>query len=543
VVVNGRRGAPTPALVVPDEMSWTMWGLDPQRLGVVPVSTAEHARAMLAPTHVPAALVEAVVAEWRRIPARAHATAQPGAPLRGVPLEEALGDAGAHDGHHTPASQEHQHHPDADDADELVHAGHAQHGGHGMHVGHAMHPGHSADEHDAASREMGDHGGHAGDGAHAEHGAHEEHGGQDEHGAHGAHEAHDGHESHASHGEHGGHGGHDHHDMMAIVGDPSRDGLVMESIEFAFGPLSGVLPGGVVAEVALDGDVVERCEVRAMLAAGRDGDPQLPDPLSPVAWRVAGLVATEVASEAIADLRAQWSRVAALEAERALSHLAWLRSFARLLGWPQLVGAAQAALAPLASGRRLPGEPPAAEQLEAAAQAIGPAIRLVMGRRFERRLTGRGALAGAQSGLAGVNARAAGAPRDARGDDPLYAELGFVPTVSDGADALARAGGRVAEARAALDLATRALERAQAARTRAPGVALGLANAGGASIEGPRGPVLASRSAPAAKLRVAAPGAGAARAAAGGAAVGQEWSAALVTLASFDLSPWAVGDE
>jgi len=542
VVVNGRR-ALTPALVVPDEMSWTMWGVDPQRLGVVPVSSAEHARTMLAPTQVPAALAEAVAAESRRIPACPHPTAQPGAPLRGVPLEEALGDAGAHEGDHTSASPEHQHHQEADDADALAHAGHAQHSGHGMHGGHAMHAGHSADEHDAASREMGDHGGHAGDGTHGAHEEHGEHGGEGQHSAHGAHEANDGHESHASHGGHGGHAGHDHHDMMAIVGDPSRDGLVMESIEFAFGPLSGVLPGGVVAEVVLDGDVVERCEVRAMLAAGRDGDPQLPDPLSPVAWRVAGLVATEVASEAIADLRAQWSRVAALEAERALSHLAWLRSFARLLGWPQLVGAAQAALAPLASGRRLPGEPPAAEHLEAVAQAIGPAIRLVMGRRFERRLTGRGALASAQSGLAGVNARAAGAPRDARGDDPLYAELGFVPTVSDGGDALARAGSRVAEARAALDLARRALERAQAARTRAPGVPLGLANAGGASIEGPRGPVLASRSAPAAKLRVAAPGAGAARAAAGGAAVGQEWSAALVTLASFDLSPWAVGDE
>jgi hypothetical protein len=54
------------------------------------------------------------------------------------------------------------------------------------------------------------------------------------------------------------------------------------------------------------------------------------------------------------------------------------------------------------------------------------------------------------------------------------------------------------------------------------------------AVEGPRGPITARRSAGAWER--------AARRAAAGAMVGLEWSAALVALASFDLSPWSAGE-
>jgi len=465
MVLNARRRSATPALVVPDEMSWTMWGVDPHGLGLTPASTAEQARTLLAPTSVPPALAEAVAAEWRRVPLAADPTVLD-APLRGQPLEQALAETGA------------------------------------------QRPRDGAE-------------GHA-------------------HGQHDEHASHDQRAEHADHHGHGGHGDHDHHDMMAIVGEPSRDGLVMEPIDLTFGPLSGVLPGGLVAEVVLDGDVVEHCEVRALLVAGRDGDAPVLDALSPVAWRVARLVATEVASGVIADARAQWSRFAAVEAERALSHLVWLRSLARLLGWPQLVDAAQAVLTPLADGDRLAAVSPGPVQVVTATQALTPVLRLVTGRRFARRLGGRGTSRGRSSELYGPNARAAGAARDVRSRDPLYAELGFVPTVHAAGDALGRALVRVEEARASLELAAAALDRSTAAAAGRPGEPSALADEAGASIEGPRGPIFASRAAPTSELLVAAPGGDAARRAAGEAAQGQEWAAALLTLVSFDLSPWAM---
>ncbi len=71
---------------------------------------------------------------------------------------------------------------------------------------------------------------------------------------------------HAAHGHHdgagdaerpeNGQGGHDHHDMMATTGEPSADGLVMEPIQLSYGPLLTPLPGGVLCELDLDGDVV-----------------------------------------------------------------------------------------------------------------------------------------------------------------------------------------------------------------------------------------------------------------------------------------------
>jgi hypothetical protein len=64
-------------------------------------------------------------------------------------------------------------------------------------------------------------------------------------------------------------------------------------------------------------------------------------------------------------------------------------------------------------------------------------------------------------------------------------------------------------------------------------------DARGAVVEAPRGPVRIDRLSPDAPM-LTAPGGELARGTAARAAVGQEWSGALLTLASFDLSPWRV---
>jgi len=454
VVLNGRRPRLEPALVVPDEMSWTMWGTDLRELGVVPAGSATAARSILAPAHVPQALAQALN-DARRLAGDDVAVRSPGpSPLLGVRLED-VAEVGTIDALRTEDGRGH-HGPEMD--------GHDQ--------------------------------------------------------------------------GHGAHGGQDHHDMMAIVGEPSRDGLVMEAIDLEVGPLSGGLAGGLVLALSLDGDVVEDAEVRATLVAGRDAAPLMPDPLTPVTWRVAADVAAEVASGTVARARTQWERLAALEAERALSHLAWLRSFARLLGWAELAAAAQRALAPLVHDTAgAPGD----DRLQAATRALAPVLHLAGRARFRRRLAGRGVLRDDPSGLSGPNARAAALARDGRSADPLYAELAFAPVVRSGGDALARASVRIEETRAALDLAVGAAGRARATDAAASGTPGALGSAARAAIEGPRGRILASRAAPDAPLEAVAEGAPAARVAAAAAARGSELSAALVTVASFDLSPWTLG--
>jgi len=112
--------------------------------------------------------------------------------------------------------------------------------------------------------------------------------------------------------------------MMAIVGEPSADGLVMEPIELRFGPLATPLPGGLVADVTLDGDVVAESAVRALLGRGDGGPASGTDWLSPVACVAALAAAAEAAEGRPVSPEHRWQRVAAVELERALSHLAWL---------------------------------------------------------------------------------------------------------------------------------------------------------------------------------------------------------------------------
>ncbi len=441
-------GRPWPALIVPDELSWTVWGVDPPARGLTPASAPEEARGLLVPEVVPDALARPLVARLNRVPARPRVIAERGPALSGEHVAELLLRA------FRPVVQGDGH--DEDD----------QHG-------------HGHDE-----------------------------------------------------------GEHDGHDMMAIVGDPSGDGLVMEPIELELGPLRWLLPGGLAAARRLDGDLVTACELRATLVAGSGHGNPATDPLAPVAWATAAAVASEQAAGAPAPVAVGWRRIAAVELERAVSHLAWLRSVGRLLGWAGLVTRAQRALDPALAARRgaeLDGA--ASRHLSAAVQRAGALAGLLEGRRLATRARGRGHLDPAAS-LTGPNARAAGSRRDARSTDPLYGELGFAPVVHEAGDAEARVLVRAHEAVAALALAADALTRATTGDGAVEGA--GLVSPAGAAVEGPRGPVLASSPGAGAAPLVVAPGGAATLAAAAAAATDQEWSAALLTLVSFDLSGWQV---
>ena len=371
--------------------------------------------------------------------------------------------------------------------------------------------------------------------------------------AEGAHDGGNGHHAHTDeHGDHDHHGDHgdrgDHGDMMAIVGDPSADGLVMESIELALGPLAAGLPGGLVLDLSLDGDVVERCEPRATLTmplgemAGGGGDPG-----ASAAWTTVIALARERAAGTPADAETMRARIAAVETERALSHLTWMRGFGLVLGWSELgeraheaaaslmpvrIEAERAGLTRLGAGER--------EELRAALEGPRRAVerlrRLLDGsRRLRSRTRGRAQLSTrrlAQTDAGGPVARAAGLARDARGGDPLYEALGFRETTRPEGDTEARTLLRASEAAAALDLAGAAL----AGHGGEEAIAAGRPD--DAVVEGPRGPVRASLRA--GGLELSTPGTAALLALAGEAVTGLELGAALASVASFDLSGWSV---
>ena len=505
MVVTGPPAALAPTLVVPDEQTWTVSGADPVAAGLRPVFALAEVQRLLLPERLPDALTDALAACLAQLPRSVAIDRRALPDYAGRPSASALEPDVAH--YATDGGE--------DEAHEDKHAGH---GGHDMGGAHA----------DDAAHDM-----HAG------------HGGHDVHAGHGGHDMHAGHGGHDMHGAHGGHHMHgDHGDMMAIVGDPSADGLVMEPMELRFGPLGTPLPGGLVVDITLDGDVVAESAVHALLIVeDRDGrTASVPDLLAPVAWRAAIAAARDVPK---ADTT-RWLWIAAIEIERAVSHLAWLRALGRLLGWGPLVRRSSSALSDLVVMQLRPhseDQDPDAEEIRldivaTARHSVEAVVALVRRSRWLRlRTAGRGALTPEQArdgGLHGPLARASGLPDDARTEDPLYRQLGFEPLVRSDGDALARTLLRAEEARAALDLASAALQvAADGTPAEDP-----LRSFEGASIEGPRGPISASRHPDG--WRLEASGAEEAPQAAGAAMVGAEWAAALVTLISFDLSPWRV---
>ncbi len=310
----------------------------------------------------------------------------------------------------------------------------------------------------------------------------------------------------------GGHGDMDDGDMMAITGEPSADGLVMEAADVELGPLSSPLPGGLVVSASLDGDVVATCTVRALLHAPASS--LAPDPLTPAAWSAAHAIARGESGG--------WGpRLAAVEVERALSHLVWLWRLAAVLGWPQLdvevSGAVGAVIA-------------AEHDLTAPSRRVARVADLLdSSRRLRSRTCGVGIVCAEEAerrGMGGPNGRASGLAVDARAEEPCYAAAGFEVVVAQDGDAQARVLVRAREAVQALRLAERLREEDPPAP---------------AQIEGPRGCVRVSP-APAGRgpSRLQAPGAAVALTLTGERAVGLSWSRALVALASFDLSPWRV---
>ena len=438
MVLTAVRTPLAPALIVPDEQTWTLSGTDPAGRGIYPVFAPGAADRLLVPPALPRPLQEALDSLVAELP--------PGVHVETVSLQGMHGD----------------------------HADHDTHGG-------------RHDHHDMA-------------------------------------------------------GDHDHHDMMAIVGEPSADGLVMEAIELRFGPLGTPLPGGLAVDVTLDGDVVAESSVRALLGPGGSAEgSSAPDPLAPIAWTIALESGGETRTGAVACVR-----VAALESERAVSHLAWLRAMGRVLGWQLLVDRCTFALEglPPLGHQLLAAREPAGDEVAAAlpllerALACAEAVAALVGRSRLLRLRTAGLAVltrgeADQAGLRGPAARAAGLADDARSGHPLYERLGFRPIVHSGGDAYARALVRAQEAPASLRLACAALRRASEAASDPAELA-----APGHPLEGPRGPLRAELRADG--PRVDAPGSEAALRVAGEAMLGAEWAAALVALASFDVSPWSV---
>ena len=354
-----------------------------------------------------------------------------------------------------------------------------------------------------------------------------------------------GHDEHGSHDEDRGHEDHDHGDMMAITGEPSADGLVMETLDVQAGPLGGALAGGLTVNAKLDGDVVAECDVRSTLEA--DGGKSPADYATALAWTIAEASAGGRTLAAPGD---RWLRLVAVELERATAHIAWLHAFSRLLGWAHMSTRARRLLAGFRALRSTLPRAPTTRALAdaslpdllraihtAAARATAIAGELEASRSFEQRTAGLGGLTAEQAmgrGVTGPVARASGLGMDARAADDGYASLGFEPLMRSEGDARARALLRAGETAQSLELAAAALEKARQARTPAPG--FGVPPVG--VVESARGPVRVTL-VDDQPVRTT-PGADAVRSVAGELAVGREWASALVAVASFDVSPWRV---
>jgi Ni,Fe-hydrogenase III large subunit len=325
---------------------------------------------------------------------------------------------------------------------------------------------------------------------------------------------------------------HMHMSMVMMTKDLPRsaDGLPMEWLEVPFSPLFPGLPGGLGLLLTLDGDTVAAARVeRGVLSRGLDAT--WPGPVDGFAERFAGLdplspVAYRALAEQALGATLGGSRIAALERERAASHLNWIAAFGFLLGDRWLEQRATKVHRQLARARDVVA-------LGRVRDGVGAMRRTPL---LRLRLAGVGQIEQQFVDLDGPVARAAGHTRDIRSDEPAYRELGFKAVIADGNDALARLQVRLGELEQSLDLllaigsdnkpveAVRALEN----------------GVGEGTIETPRG---------AARLRIEVHKGSIVRVdlsspsqriveLVSAVADGRELADALLGVASLDLSPW-----
>lgn len=333
--------------------------------------------------------------------------------------------------------------------------------------------------------------------------------------------------------EDGGGSGHDHGDMMAVTGDPSEDGLVMEDAKAMIGPIGGPFPTGLQLELTLDGDVV--CEMQLESALGSGPGP-LPDPFSRKAAEWALRRGPAAPALAVSEVAAQ---LLATELERALSHSIWLAGLCELIGWAGMADRLRSAVAGLIEAHAAPEHEAAALLTGRVTGRLSGALASYLGSdSASRRLKGVAHLSPgrcAELGIKGPNARACGLPADARSADPAYTALGFEPVVGEHGDAAARARLRAEEALASIEL----IERARQA---------GELPEGAGPVEGPRGRVHGRASGEDAfaldggsEGEVVTLERGALGKLVGELATGYGLARSLVAVSSFDLSPWELG--
>jgi len=376
-------------------------------------------------------------------------------------------------------------------------------------------------------------------------------------------------EEKSEHGDHGGHGGHSSqpggdggHAGHAMQGEPvdgieahfmsmvdltrdmpaSADGLKMEWVDVPFGPFFPGLPGGLQLDLTLDGDAVARARAgsavgtRGALHEGATSWDAFVDrlaalsPLSPVAYRLLACLALERAAGQGVESDIARARIAAVERERMASHFGWLAGFGAQSGFGWLEKRAAALQL----------------QLRAATPAeiagLAPDVTAVLARLqrtplLNDKLKGIGRLTG-DDVMSGPVARAAGIARDARSDDPVYAELGFAALTQAGGDALARLTQRCGEILQSLEL----IARAGAIALPEPQDIGAASGAGEAVVETPRGPArlnLTLHKGAVTQAEIETPSA-LEIALIAPVAEGRELGDALTGIGSLDISPWEV---
>lgn len=202
---------------------------------------------------------------------------------------------------------------------------------------------------------------------------------------------------------------------LAERADDLRDGLKLDVLPVTVGPFFPVFPVGLTLDVTLQGDLVQDLQVR--------GNPFVTSRAAP------DDVFIRAAVEAVP--------VAALEQARATHHLRAIARTLRLLGLDAVAGRVLG----------LAVAPP--DDLVVAAPRL---LRLLRRLRVERSLPPDGALPATSWPGRSFAARAAGAPVDARSDDPAYDGLGFAPVCAVGGGARARWRQRLAEVEQALGM-------------------------------------------------------------------------------------------